>query len=109
MSLEGMPDLGELVAKVQELQEHIARAQAAAAAETVEGSAGDGAVRVLMTGSLDAAGVRIDPQVVDPAAVDLLEDLVLAALHDATAKARALGQNALGDLGIDPGLTGLLG
>jgi DNA-binding YbaB/EbfC family protein len=109
VSLEGMPDLGELVAKVQELQEHIAQAQAAAAAEIVEGSAGDGAVLVRMTGSLDALGVSIDPRVVDSAEVDLLEDLVLAAVRDATARARALGQDALGDLGIDPGLTGLLG
>ena len=51
-----------------------------------------------MTGGGEVKRVRIDPSVVDPAEVDLLEDLVLAALHDAAAKAQAIQSEAMGPL-----------
>ncbi len=62
----------------------------------VQGQAGGGAVKVTMTGGGEVTRVRIDPAVVDPAEVDLLEDLVLAALHDAAAKAQAVQSEAMG-------------
>ena len=99
-----MGGLGDLLKQAQALMS----AQQQAAEQIVEGVAGGAMVRVEMTGGGDVRRVQIDPKVVDPADVEMLEDLVLAALHDATAKARALSQQAMG--GLDLGaLGGMLG
>ncbi len=98
--------LGELLAQMQSLQHHLAEAEASASAREVEGSAGGGAVRVRAAGEISFTSVSIDPSVVDPADVALLEDLVLAAVRDAAAKLleqrrAAMGaavNEALGDL-----------
>ncbi|GAC1538788.1 MAG: hypothetical protein NVS3B12_24340 [Acidimicrobiales bacterium] len=101
-----------LLAQALEMQQHLMDAQSDAAAETVEGTAGSGKVRVTMSGAGEVSAVRIDPSVVDPAEVDMLEDLILAALHDAATKASALAQVGLGGLGdllSGSGLEGMLG
>ncbi|MGH9077962.1 MAG: YbaB/EbfC family nucleoid-associated protein [Acidimicrobiales bacterium] len=108
-------DLGALLSQLGQVQQSIQDAQMSAAAQKVEGSAGGGAVRVWATGGLDIESVSIDPSVVDPAEVELLEDLVLAAVRDAVERAGQLAQHALGGLnpagvpGLPGGLGGLLG
>jgi nucleoid-associated protein EbfC len=99
-----MPDLGSLLGQAQEMMQ----ASVQAAGEVVEGQAGGGAVRVAVNGRFEYQSIRIAPEAVDPADVEMLEDLVLAALNDATAKIAARQQQALGSLGLG-GLTGLLG
>jgi DNA-binding YbaB/EbfC family protein len=86
-------------------------AQQAAADEVVEGTSGGGAVKIAITGGMEVRSVKIDSSVVDSADVEMLEDLVLAAIHDAMNKAAAISQNAMGglDLGNLGGLGGLLG
>jgi DNA-binding YbaB/EbfC family protein len=93
------------------MQQNLQNAQQSAASKILEGSAGGGAVRVRATGSLEFEQVTIDPSVVDPEAVDLLEDLVLAAVRDVVEKAHSEAADALGglDLGDLGGLGGLLG
>jgi DNA-binding YbaB/EbfC family protein len=98
-----------LLSQALEMQQRLAAAQDEAASETIEGSAGGGAVKIVMTGGGDVTSVRIDPKVVDPQDVEMLEDLVLAALHDAAAKAAALAQANLGDLFGGSGLGDLFG
>ena len=98
-----LPDLGDLFAGVQAMQQQLAEAQDAVAHQTIEGQAGGGAVKVRCTGALDFEAVTIDPSAVDPDDVTMLEDLVLAAVRDAVAKAADLNREALG------GLTGGLG
>ena len=88
------------------MQQQMMDAQQAAAAEVLEGSAGGGMVRVRVSGGFDFRDVLIDPSVVDPGDVDMLQDLVLAAIRDAVARANELNQQALGGLG---GLLGGLG
>ena len=88
-------DLSELLAHVGELQSNLASMQAASAAQHLEGSAGNGAVRVVMTGNFDVVSVKIDPVVVDPAATDLLEDLLVAALRDTSSKVNGARQEAV--------------
>ena len=105
MTSEG-PDLGDLLSQVQQMQQQMMDAQQAAAAEVLEGSAGGGMVRVRVSGGFDFRDVLIDPSVVDPGDVDMLQDLVLAAIRDAVARANELNQQALGGLG---GLLGGLG
>lgn len=100
----GFPDLGGLLAQAQEMQQQLMAAQAEAASTIVEGRAGGGAVVVEVTGGLDFRSVRIDPSVIDPEDPSLLEDLVLAALHDAIAQVNEMQQGAVG--GLDLGALG---
>lgn len=101
-------DLGSLLSQLGQVQQNLQQAQEEAAAQVVEGSAGGGAVRVKVTGGLEFQEVHIDPSVVDPADVEMLQDLVLAAVRDGLEKASNLASSALGSAGI-PGLPGLPG
>lgn len=108
------PNMGELLKQAQKMQEQLMAARAEAEQQEVEGQSGGGAVKVRVTGAMEFTGVTIDPSAVDPDDVTMLEDLVLAALHDAVAKAGAISEEAmggldLGGLGGGGGLGGLLG
>jgi len=87
--------MGALFKQAQKLQERLAQAQEALAGKTVEGTAGGGMVRVVMNGQQEVLEVHIDPEVVDPEDVEMLEDLVLAALQQAQERARQLAQEEL--------------
>jgi len=100
-------DMDALLQQAKAMHDQLATAQAAAAAQVVEGQAGGGVVKVRVTGDMDFQSVSIDPQAVDPEDASMLEDLVLAACNDAVARARSLGQQALG--GLDLGGLGLGG
>lgn len=82
--------LNEMLQQVQQLQAGMLEVQEELANTTVEGSAGGGVVTAVVTGSGELRSVTIDPSVVDPADVEMLQDLVVAAVHDATRKAREL-------------------
>ena len=104
---DAMPDMGSLLGMAMDMQQQLLAAQEQAASTLVEGQAGGGVVRIEVTGGLEFQAVHIDPDAVDPDDVEMLEDLVLAALHEAVAKVNAAQQDALG--GIAGGLGGLLG
>lgn len=107
----GGMDMSALLGQAQAMAEQLMAGQAEAQAQTVVGQAGGGAVRVEMTGGGEFTSVDIEPSAVDPDDVEMLEDLVLAALNDAVAQAAELQPSAdLGGLnlgGMDLG--GLLG
>jgi DNA-binding YbaB/EbfC family protein len=103
------PDLGALLSQLGEVRQNLRVAQASATSQVVEGTAGGGAVRVVGTGGLDVRAVVIDPSVVDASDVDMLQDLVLAAVRDLVEQAQALQSQALGGLDFGGGLEGLLG
>lgn len=103
-SLGGLGDLGGLLESAQAAFS----AQAEAAQQVVEGSAGGGVVTVEMTGAGEVRSVTLAPDVVDPDEIEMLQDLIVAALHDAAAKVTALQREALGALG-DLDLGGLGG
>jgi len=102
------PNMNDLLKQAQQMQEQLMQAQAAAAEQVIEGQAGGGVVKVTVTGGLEFQSVHIDPQAVDPDDVAMLEDLVLAAIHDAVTKVNQLSQQAMGGLDLG-GLGGLLG
>ena len=104
-------DIGSLLSQLGQVQQNLQEAQESAAAQIVEGSAGGGAVRVKVSGALEFQEITIDPSVVDPADVEMLQDLVLAAVRDGLEKASSLATNALGSAGLGnlPGLGGLPG
>lgn len=101
-------DFGALLEQAQHMQEQLMAAQAAAAQQVHEGVAGGGAVHVTVTGGLEFLSVKIRRDAVDPDDVEMLEDLVLAAIHDAVARVNGAQQAALGGL-VPPGLGGMLG
>lgn len=103
----GQFDIGALLQQAQAMQQQLVEAQEAAAEQIVEGRAGGGAVRVVVTGGLRFESVSIDPAALDPDDVAMLEDLVVTACNDAVAKAQAVNQQALGSL--DPSALGLPG
>ena len=105
------PDFGDLLKQAQEMQAQLLSAQQAAAEQVVEGHSGGGVVTVRVTGSMEFQDVVIDPKAVDPDDVEMLQDLVLAAIRDAVARVNELSQQAMGglDLGGLGGLGGLLG
>jgi nucleoid-associated protein EbfC len=103
------PDMGGLLAQMQEMQQRLMDVQQTASAQVVEGSAGGGMVTVQVTGGMEIVNVTIDPSVVDPSDVEMLQDLVLAAMRDAVARANDLNRQALGGLGLGGGLEGLIG
>ena len=82
--------LANLQRMAQQMQRDMARAQDELAAATVEGSAGGGAVTVTATGRQEIVAIALDPAVVDPADVDMLQDLVVAAVNDALRAAREI-------------------
>ena len=89
------PDgLGGLVQQAQQMME----AQRAASEREIEGVAGGGVVRVRTTGTGQVLTVTIDPEVVDPDDVTMLEDLMVAALHDMNAKLLDIQREAMGPL-----------
>ncbi len=89
-----------LLAQALEMQQRLVDAQQQAAAETMEGSAGGGKVKVTMSGTGEVVSVRLDPSVVDPDEVELLEDLIVAALHDAAARVADAAEARLGFGGL---------
>lgn len=102
-------DFGALLSQLGQVQQNLQEAQQAAAAEEVEGTAGGGVVRVRMTGGLEVLSLSIDRSVVDPDDVEMLEDLVLAAVRDGIEQASGLASKAIGGAAQLPGLPGLPG
>ncbi len=93
--------------QAQQIQAQIAKAQEELDSETVEASAGGGAVKVVATGKQSIASVTIDPVAVDPEDVEMLQDLVLAAANEALDKARAMAGERLGSITGGLGIPGL--
>jgi nucleoid-associated protein EbfC len=103
----GQPNLQQLMKQAQRMQQQMADAQAELAEAEVTGTAGGGLVTVTATGTGEITGVRIDPKAVDPDDVETLEDLVLAAVHNASEAARALTEEKMGPLTAGLGGAGL--
>ena len=78
-----MKDMGKLLKQAQQMQAKMAQMQAELAEKSVEASAGGGMVKVVMNGRHEVVSVTIDPEVVDPQDVEMLEDLVAAAVTEA--------------------------
>ncbi len=104
----GRPDMRQQIMK---LQEQMLETQNALGEQTVSVTAGGGVVEVVMTGHQRLESITIDPEVVDPDDVDMLQDLILAAVNEAIERSQALAAEQMAGLtgGLDLGLGGLLG
>jgi nucleoid-associated protein EbfC len=103
----GQPNLQQLMQQAQKMQQQLAEAQTALAEAEVTGTSGGGLVSVTMTGGGEVRSVKIDPKVVDPDDVETLEDLVVAALNNASDNVKKLTEEKMGPLAA--GLGGMGG
>ena len=88
----------DMLRQAQQFQARMAKIQEELGNETVEATAGGGAVTIVMNGHQVVQSVKIQPDAVDPEDVSMLEDLVMAASNEALEKARALAAQRLGAL-----------
>jgi DNA-binding YbaB/EbfC family protein len=88
--MKGMPNMGNLLKKAQQLQEKMAKLQEELGEKTVETSSGGGMVTVLANGKQEIISIKIDPEVVDTDDIEMLEDLILAAVNDALYQAKQM-------------------
>lgn len=107
----GKPNVQGMMAQVQQMQQEMAAAQEQLAHETVSASSGGGMVRVEVTGDLRVTSVTIDPEAVDPEDVEMLADMVTAAVNEALRAAQELAASRMGEPteGLDLGGLGGLG
>ena len=80
----------DMMARLQQLQQQALKAQQQLSEQAVDGSAGGGAVSITVTGGLKVQSLKIAPEVVDPDDIEMLEDLVTAAVNEALQKVQAL-------------------
>ena len=103
--------MSALLAQAQQMQQQLMAAQQELLNTEVHGEAGGGLVKVTAKGSGEVTAVAIDPKVVDPTDIDTLQDLIVGALADASAKATALAQARLsplaGGMGSALGMPGM--
>ncbi len=93
-----MKDFGKLLKQAQQVQAKIAEIQAQLAEKTVEASTGGGMIKVIMNGRNEVVSLKIDPEVVDPTDVEMLEDLVIAAVNEARSKVEQMVKNEMSAL-----------
>lgn len=102
------PDYGKIMKQVQKMQQDMAKAQEELGNERIEASAGGGMVKVVVSGNQQLLEIKIDPQAVDPNDVEMLQDMILAAVNEGMRQAQELASRKLGSLtgGLNiPGLT----
>jgi DNA-binding YbaB/EbfC family protein len=95
----------KMLKQMQKMQEDMARVQAELQQESVTASAGGGAVTARVSGGLELLEVVIDPSAVDPEDVEMLQDVIVAAVNEAMRSAQQLAQDRLGS--ITGGLSGM--
>jgi nucleoid-associated protein EbfC len=103
----GSLDMNKMMKQVAKMQEELAKAQEQLSETEVTGTSGGGLVTVTCTGKGEFTGVKIKPEAIDPDDPSLLEDLVLAAINDATRASQELASQRFSGFGAGMGLPGL--
>ncbi|MDZ7700333.1 MAG: YbaB/EbfC family nucleoid-associated protein [Deltaproteobacteria bacterium] len=108
--MKGIPNMGQIMKQAQQFQSKMAKLQEELNLKTVEASAGGGMVTVMANGAQEILSIRIDPEVVDPEDLEMLQDLIMAAVNDALSRAKEMVNQEMGQLtkGMNiPGMPGL--
>ena len=95
----------DMMARLQQMQEQMLKAQQELEAKSVDGTAGGGAVSITVSGGMKVQSLKIAAEVVDPDDVEMLEDLVTAAVNEALEQVQALQMQQLGGLAGQFGLS----
>ena len=86
----GMGNMGNLLKQAQEMQSKLAQVQEEMAQKTVEATSGGGMVKVTVNGQMALSSIKIDPTVVNPQEIEMLEDLIQAAINEGIRRAREM-------------------
>jgi nucleoid-associated protein EbfC len=97
-------DLSKLLKQAQKLQSQVMSAQQDLQKKEFEGTAGGNMVKVVLNGAQEFVSVRLNPEVVDPDDVEMLEDLILAAVKNAQEKVKEASDSAFGGMNL-PGMS----
>ena len=92
----GMGNMGQMLKQAQKMQEDMMRVQEEAKAKTVEASVGGGVVQVVINGNMEVLELKIKPEAVDPEDVEMLEDLVKAAVNEGVRMAQEMVAQEMG-------------
>ena len=109
--MKGVQNMGNILKQAQQLQTKMARLQEELEDKTIDASAGGGMVTVVVNGQQELVSVRIDPEVINPDDVEMLQDLIIAAVNDGLTRAKNMANEEMGKLtkGLNipkiPGLT----
>lgn len=91
-------NMNNMIKQAQKMQQQMLKMQEELEQRTVEASAGGGAVTVIATGKKEITEIKISPEVVDPEDVEMLQDLVLAAVNEAVRKAEEMVSSEMGKI-----------
>lgn len=105
----GNNDPNQMIAQMQKIQEEMERTQAELETEEVTASVGGGMVTVVATAGQEIRSVTINPEVIDPDDIDMLQDLIVAAVNDALQQGKTLSEERMGALTGGLNLPGGLG
>jgi DNA-binding YbaB/EbfC family protein len=94
----------DMIARIQQMQQQALKAQQQLAEQVVDGTSGGGAVSISVTGGLKVQSLKIAPEVVDPEDIEMLEDLVTAAINEALQKVQSLQMQQVAGLAGQFGL-----
>ena len=97
-------NMNQMIKQAQKMQQDMLKMQEELEETTVEASAGGGMVTVTATAKKEITAIKIDPECVDPEDVEMLEDLILAAIKDAGTKAKEIKDDKMGGFGNLGGL-----
>lgn len=100
-------DMNQLMKQAQQMQQQMQKAQEELAEKTVEAESGGGMVKVVLNGKQELVSIHIDPKALDAEEVELLEDLILAAVQEGQRKVAQMSQDSLGKITGGLGFPGL--
>ena len=109
--MKGTPNMGNLLKQVQQFQSKMSKLQDELGEKTIEASSGGGMVTVVANGKQEILSIKIDPEVIDPEDVEMLQDLIMAAINDALSRAKSMVNEEMGKLtgGLNlPNIPGLM-
>lgn len=101
--------LGNIVRQAQKMQAQMQKVQEELASKTVEASSGGGMVKAVVNGKQELLSVKIEPEVVNPSDVEMLQDLIVAAVNEAIKRSQAMMNEEMGKLTSGLGVPGLGG
>ena len=109
--MKGIPNMANLMKQAQKFQSQMAKLQEELGDKTIEASSGGGMVTVVVNGRQEILSINIDPEVIDPDDVEMLQDLILAAVNDGLTRAKDMVNEEMGKLtkGLNiPNIPGLM-
>ncbi|MDV6379411.1 YbaB/EbfC family nucleoid-associated protein [Sporosarcina sp. GW1-11] len=105
--MRGMGNMQGMMKQMQKMQKKMAEAQEKLGEERMEGTAGGGMVKVIVSGHKEVLEVIIDPEAVDPEDVEILQDLIVIATNEAIAKAEEISNSTMGQFTKGMNLPGM--